>query len=134
MHSKLRPSQKSLRSLDYLNLFLADVRDGVGPYLSVYLKASHNWNPAHIGIAMSASTIATVIAQTPAGALIDRLKQKRLLIVLAAILVSVGCISIALVPTFPVVIGGQVLIGLAAAVFPLLVRGDYIRISRTRSL
>lgn len=89
MHSKLRPSQKSLRSLDYLNLFLADVRDGVRPYLSIYLKASHNWNPANIGIAMSASTIATVIAQTPAGALIDRLKQKRLLIVLAAILVYI---------------------------------------------
>lgn len=118
MQTKLRPSKKSLRSLDYLNLFLADVRDGVGPYLSVYLKASHNWNPAQIGIAMSASTIATVIAQTPVGGLIDRLRQKRLLIVLAAMLVSVGCIGIALFPAFPVVIASQVLIGVAAAVFP----------------
>lgn len=118
MQEKRRPSKKSLRSLDYLNLFLADVRDGVGPYLSVYLKASQHWNPAQIGIAMSASTIATVIAQTPAGALVDRLNQKRTLIVLAAALVTIGCIGIALVPTFGVVIGCQILIGLAAAVFP----------------
>lgn len=113
-----RPSKKSLRALDYLNLFLADVRDGVGPYLAIYLKASHNWHPANIGIAMSASTIATVIAQTPAGALVDRLRQKRMLIVLAAVFVSVGCIGIALLPTMPAVITCQVLIGLAAAVFP----------------
>lgn len=113
-----KPSQKSLVALDYLNLFLADVRDGVGPYLAIYLKASQNWNPADIGIAMSASTVATVIAQTPIGGLVDQLRQKRMLIVVAATLVSIGCIVIALLPSFPVVIGGQILIGLAAAVFP----------------
>lgn len=112
------PSKKSLQGLDYLNLFLADVRDGVGPYLSVYLKASEHWNPAQIGVALSASAIATVIAQTPAGALVDRLNQRRTLIVLAALVVSVGCIGIALVPTFPVVIACQILIGVSAAVFP----------------
>ncbi|QDL09181.1 MFS transporter [Brasilonema octagenarum UFV-E1] len=112
------PSQKSLISLDFLNLFLSDVRDGVGPYLAIFLKASENWHPADIGIAMSASTVATVIAQTPAGGLVDRLRQKRMLIVAGATLVSIGCIVIALLPSFPVVIGGQILIGLAAAVFP----------------
>lgn len=118
MQEKRRPSKKSLRALDYLNVFLADVRDGVGPYLSIYLKASQHWNPAQIGIAMSASAIATVIAQTPAGALVDRVRQTRMLIVLAAVLVSIGCISIALIPSFPVVVGAQILIGVAAAVFP----------------
>jgi len=112
------PSKKSLQGLDYLNLFLADVRDGVGPYLSVYLKASEHWNPAQIGVALSASAIATVIAQTPAGALVDRLNQRRTLIALAALIVSVGCIGIALVPTIPVVIACQILIGVSAAVFP----------------
>jgi MFS family permease len=118
MQKQPRPSKKSLRSLDYLNVFLADVRDGVGPYLTIYLKASQNWNPAQIGLAMSASTIATVIAQTPAGALVDRLHHKRMLIVLAAVFVSIGCIAIALLPSFPVVIGSQVIIGVAAAIFP----------------
>ncbi|MDZ8221975.1 MULTISPECIES: MFS transporter [unclassified Nostoc] len=118
MQKQRKPSNKSLRSLDYLNVFLADVRDGVGPYLSIYLKASANWNPAQIGLAMSASAIATVIAQTPAGALVDRLRQKRMLIVLAAVFVSIGSIAMGLFPNLPVVIGSQIMIGIAAAIFP----------------
>ena len=103
-----QPSKKSLQALDYSNLFLADVRDGVGPYLAIYLKASQHWHPASIGVALSASTIATVIAQTPVGGLVDKLRQKRMLIVLAAGFVSIGCIGIALWPTMPVVITCQV--------------------------
>jgi predicted MFS family arabinose efflux permease len=112
-----RPSKKSLRSLDYLNLFMADVRDGIGPELSVYLKASLHWDPANIGIAVATSTITQVIVQTPVGALIDRLHQKRLLIVVAAACVCIGCLGIATIPTFPVVIGSQILIGIAGAIF-----------------
>ncbi|MBW4471864.1 MAG: MFS transporter [Stenomitos rutilans HA7619-LM2] len=112
------PSGKSLRALDWLNVFLADVRDGVGPYLSVYLKSSQNWEPAQIGLALSASAIATILAQTPAGALVDRLRQKRWLLIWAAIAVSIGCIAIVLVPTLPVVVTSQILIGIAAAIFP----------------
>jgi MFS family permease len=41
-----------------------------------------------------------------------------MLIVLAAALVTIGCIAIALFPTFPIVIGSQILIGIGAAVFP----------------
>lgn len=118
MQSKKNPSQKSLQALDYLNLFLADVRDGVGPYLNIFLKGSQHWSPEQIGMATAVSSIATVIAQTPAGALIDNLRQKRLLIVVAAALVTVGCFCIALFPTFPIVMGSQLLIGIGAAVFP----------------
>jgi MFS family permease len=118
MQDKQRPSQKSLRALDFLNLFLADVRDGVGPYLNIYLKGSEHWNPEQIGIVTAVSSITTVIAQTPAGALIDNLRQKRMLIVLAAAVVTAGCFCIALFPSFPVVLGSQVLIGVGAAVFP----------------
>jgi len=118
MQEKRRPSKKSLHALDYLNLFLADVRDGVGPYLNIYLKGSQHWNPEQLGIATAVSSITTVIAQTPAGALIDKLRQKRMLIVLAGALVTLGCLCIALFPTFPVVIGSQILIGIGAAVFP----------------
>jgi predicted MFS family arabinose efflux permease len=116
--NSLRSPKKSLRSLDRLNFFLADVRDGVGPYLAIYLQASHKWSPANIGIAMSAMGIATVIAQTPAGAVVDRLRQKRLLVVVAAALVAVGCIGMILSPTLQTVVSAQALIGVAAAIFP----------------
>ncbi len=111
------PSKQSLRSLDYTNFFLADVRDGIGPELSIYLRASHHWNPADIGIAVATSTITQVIVQTPVGALIDHIRQKRLLIWIATACVIIGCLGIAFFPTFPVVIGSQILIGVAGATF-----------------
>jgi hypothetical protein len=37
------PSARSLRGLDLLNLFLADVQTGVGPFLAIYL-ADYGWN------------------------------------------------------------------------------------------
>jgi predicted MFS family arabinose efflux permease len=111
-------TNKSLRALDWLNVFLADVRDGVGPYLAIYLQASHSWSPASIGLAMSAMGIATVVAQTPAGAIIDRLRHKRLAVMFAAVLVAVGCIAIVKSPTLQIVVSAQALIGIAAAIFP----------------
>jgi len=94
------------------------VRDGVGPDLGIYLKSSQNWNPAEICMAAAASSIVTVMAQTPAGELIDRLRQKRMSIVVAAVVVSIDCMAIAMLPAFPTIIACQVLIGGAAAVFP----------------
>ena len=111
-------SARSLQALDSLNVFLADVRDGVGPYLAIYLLVTHHWNPASIGIAMSAMGMATVLAQTPAGWLIDTLKQKRLLIVIAALLVGISCAAITVVPTLPFIIAAQALNGMAVAIFP----------------
>lgn len=111
-------SARSLRALDALNIFLADVRDGVGPYLAIYLLATHHWDPASIGIAMSAMGMATVIAQMPAGWLIDTLKQKGQLVVGAALLVGISCAAITAVPTLPFIIAAQTLNGIAVAVFP----------------
>lgn len=112
------PNALTLRALDYLNIFLADVRDGVGPYLAIYLLATQQWDPASIGIAMSAMGIATVVAQTPCGALIDALTQKRALIAVAALLVGVSCVAVPPFPTFTFIMTAQALNGIAAAIFP----------------
>ncbi|MBL6453894.1 hypothetical protein JMJ55_01080 [Belnapia sp. T6] len=54
-----RPDSRGAgRALDALNFCLADVRDGLGPYLAIYLLAVHHWDQASIGIALSASAIA----------------------------------------------------------------------------
>ena len=37
-------SGRSLRALDGANFFLSDARDGIGPYLGIYLLASHHWD------------------------------------------------------------------------------------------
>ena len=48
--SDKQPSRRSLRGRDGLNFLMADVRDGLGPYLSVFLKGGQHWQPGDIGI------------------------------------------------------------------------------------
>jgi len=55
------PSRQSLFAMDALNVFLADVRDGTGPYLSVFLK-SRQWDSGRIGMAIGAADLARVSA------------------------------------------------------------------------
>jgi predicted MFS family arabinose efflux permease len=90
----------SVHALDWLNFVAADVRDGVGPFLAIYLMVGRHWEPAAIGLAMSAMGIAAIAAQTPAGALVDRLRSKRALIVVASLAVAAGCLSIVHASTF----------------------------------
>jgi len=126
-----RPGRQSLRALDALNVFLADVRDGLGPYLAIYLTTRH-WDPSRIGVAMSAMGVAAVIAQTPAGALIDRTTRKRSWIIAAAALVAMGAVAMVRAPTFPVILAAQATVGafnhagnVAAAILAGLI-GDHI--------
>lgn len=115
---KDRPSRQSLRGLDGLNFLMADVRDGLGPYLSVFLKGSQHWQPGDIGIAMATSSIAAALFQVPAGVLVDGLRAKRLLVALSGLAVAAGCLLIAFVPRFASVIAAQVMIGGASAIIP----------------
>jgi predicted MFS family arabinose efflux permease len=115
---KLQPSPRSLRGLDLINFLMADVRDGVGPYLSVFLKGSEHWQPGAIGMAMAASSIAAAVCQIPGGLLVDSLKVKRLLVALSGLMVAAGCLLIVLFPTFAVVIAAQAMLGAASAVIP----------------
>jgi len=55
------------RALDASNFFLADVRDGLGPYLAIYLLTIQKWDEASIGLVMSVTTVAGILAQTPRG-------------------------------------------------------------------
>jgi predicted MFS family arabinose efflux permease len=111
------PSRRSLRALDFLAFFLADVKGGVGPFLAVYLQATLHWDSASIGMALASAGLTGVIAQTPAGALVDRLRQKRELVALAALLVAVGCLATLWVRSVSGVMAAQALMGLLEAVF-----------------
>ena len=113
---KPRPSRQSLRALDALNIVLADVRDGLGPYLAIYMATKH-WDPSKIGMAMSAMGIASVVAQTPAGALIDRTRRKRGWMVAASVLIALASVAMIRVPTLPVILGSQAALGVASAIF-----------------
>ncbi|QOU08068.1 MFS transporter [Pseudomonas fluorescens] len=104
-------------SLDSLNFFLADVRDGLGPYLAIYLLAVHQWDPASIGVVMTLAGIAALITQGPAGALIDRTRSKRAVIAVAALLVTASCLMLPFVSSFSLVALTQAASAVAASVF-----------------
>ena len=105
------------RALDALNFFLADVRDGLGPYLAIYLLTEQKWDEASIGVVMSVAALAGIAAQTPAGALIDRSTAKRALMVTAAILVTLSCIALPMVHRFELVAATQAIAAAAGAIF-----------------
>ncbi|ROM85176.1 MFS transporter [Pseudomonas brassicacearum] len=104
-------------SLDSLNFFLADVRDGLGPYLAIYLLAVHQWQPSSIGLVMTLAAIAGLITQGPAGALIDRVRSKRAVVAVAALLVTLGCLVLPFTSSFGLVALTQALSAVAASVF-----------------
>jgi MFS family permease len=112
------PSGQSLRGLDYLNFFLADVRGGVGPYLAIYLMSTLHWDSGKIGVVLSVMGLATLVAQTPCGALVDAVKPKRLLVVVSASLVGVSCISITIFSDYYLILTSQIITGVVDAVFP----------------
>ncbi|RON46440.1 MFS transporter [Pseudomonas frederiksbergensis] len=109
--------RRNTLSLDGLNFFLADVRDGLGPYLAIYLLAVHHWDPASIGLVMTLAGIAALLTQTPAGALIDRTRRKRGVIIVAALLVTVSCLLLPFITSFTFVALTQALSAVAASVF-----------------
>jgi MFS family permease len=111
------PSRRSLRALDLLAFFLADVQGGVGSFLAVYLQATRHWDPASIGMALAAAGLTGVFAQAPAGALVDRLRQKRELVALAALLMAAGCLAILWFRSVQGVMAAQALVGIVGAVF-----------------
>ncbi len=112
------PSERSGLGLDSVNFLMADVRDGVGPYLSVYLSSARDWQSGPIGLAMAASTIAAAICQIPAGLWVDSSRMKRGLIAGAGLLVGLGCLLIVLFPGFWQVMAAQALLGAASAIIP----------------
>ncbi len=113
-----QPSARSLRGLDGVNVLMADVRDGVGPYLAVFLKGGEHWDSGAIGIAMAASSIAAALCQVPAGLLVDGTKAKRLLIAASGLTIAAGCLLIVVFPRFLAVVAAQAMLGAASAVIP----------------
>jgi MFS family permease len=109
---------KACRALDAANFFLADVRQGLGPYLAIYLLTEQKWDEARIGIVMSVATIAGIVAQTPAGALVDATRAKRLAMVAAALVVTVSSLLLPLFPNFWPVAISQGIANVAEVVFP----------------
>src|SRR5271154_2775462 len=103
--------------LDAVNFFLADVRDGLGPYLAIYLLTIQKWDEASIGLVMSVTTVAGILAQTPAGARKDSTKGRRTVMIAAAFLVTAASLLLPWLSSFFSVAASQATARAASAVF-----------------
>ncbi|MBB3777602.1 MFS family permease [Xanthomonas campestris] len=108
------PRPRGSRALEALHFSVADVQDGLGPFLSVFLQ-SRGWSVAAIGTVMSVGGIAGMLATTPAGALVDTTRRKRAVVVVGCLAILLATALIWLHPTSSGVVTAQIVSALAAA-------------------
>ena len=78
---------RELHGLNWLFFFVADLQTGFGPFVAVYLT-THSWTQAELGLALGVGSASAMLAQVPAGMLVDALRSKAM--AAAAALVGVG--------------------------------------------
>ncbi|MEX3957348.1 MFS transporter [Trinickia sp. EG282A] len=104
---------RSLRALDWLNFFLANVQTGFGPFIASYLT-TNKWTQGEIGIALSVGTATAMLSQVPAGALIDALRNKKAAGAAAILAIAACALLLAASPTLIPVFAAEVFHGFAS--------------------
>lgn len=104
--SSSRSVGRSVAALAILNFFLADARDGLGPFLDGFL-ATNGWSPFELGMIATIGGVLGMIATPLFGALVDASSYKRTLIILPVILVTSAALWTLARPDNWSVFGGQ---------------------------
>jgi MFS family permease len=104
---------RSLRALDWLNFFLANVQTGFGPFIASYLTAN-KWTQGEIGVALSVGTATAMLSQVPAGALIDALRNKKAAGAAAIVAIAACALLLAASPTLLPVLAAELFHGFAS--------------------
>ncbi len=110
-----RPFDRSIFALAALNFFLADARDGLGPFLDGFL-ATNGWTPFTLGMIATIGGVLGMIATPLFGALVDASAYKRTLIILPVIFVTAAALWTLASPDNYSVFGGQSATAIVGAV------------------
>jgi MFS family permease len=124
-----QPRQTALRPLLALNFFMADMQAGIGPFLGVFLLA-HGWQSGWIGTVMTAGGVAGMVMTTPAGALIDATRNKKLYVIIPGICTVLASGLVLLSQEFWLVAASQVATAIAGAAIGPAVAGITLGIVR----
>jgi len=108
-------SRESRQGLDWLNFFLADIQTGFGAFVAFYL-ADLSWDKSQVGLALSAGTVAGLIAHLPGGALVDWVPWKRGLAAIGIITIAASALILAFAPTFVLVFIAEILHGITGGI------------------
>jgi MFS family permease len=106
---------RSMRALDLLNFFLADVQTGFGPFIAVYLT-THKWPQTQIGLALSLGTVVALVGQVPAGVMVDAARNKRRVAGAGLVGVMIAALLLALWPAELPVLVAEILHAAASCV------------------
>ena len=113
---------KGIRPLLALNFFMADMQAGIGPFLGVFLLA-HGWQSGWIGTVMTVGGVAGMVMTTPAGALVDATRRKKLYVIIPGICTVIASGLILLSQNFWLVTLSQVATAIAGAAIGPAVAG-----------
>ena len=97
----LVPDQRHVRAgygLDGLNLFVANIQTGFGPFIAVFLT-SQGWTQTAVGLALSIGTVTAMVSQVPAGALVDAIRRKTMVALFSVLAFAGSALLFALWPT-----------------------------------
>ncbi len=108
-------SPRSGLGLDLLNGLVASSQTGFGAFIAVYLTAQA-WTQVHIGEALSLGTAVAMVSQLPAGALVDAVRSKRLVVAAGGTAVAASALLFAAWPQPLSVLAAEVLHGFASCV------------------
>lgn len=108
-----RRTHAGSRSLDLLNLFVANIQTGFGPFIAVYLT-TQGWTQTTIGAALSVGTVAAMVSQVPAGAVVDMARRKSAIAGLSLLAFSVCALLFAVRPGMLTVFIAEILHGFAS--------------------
>jgi MFS family permease len=120
---------KGIWPLLSLNFFMADMQAGIGPFLGVFLLA-HGWQSGLIGTVMTVGGIAGMLMTTPAGALVDASRRKKLYVIIPGICTVIGSGIVLLSQGFWLVATSQVATAIAGAAIGPAVAGITLGIVR----
>ena len=107
--------RRSLIALSVLNFFLADARDGLGPFLDGFL-ATHGWEPFTLGVIATIGGVLGMVTTPLFGALVDASAYKRTLIILPVAFVTTMALWTLVTPNSFSVFGGQSATAIVGAV------------------
>ena len=108
-------NDRSTLGLNWLNLLVALMQTGFGAFLAVYL-ATHGWNSAEVGFALSAGALAAMVAQVPGGMMVDAAPSKRHAAGVAILMVVAAAFTIGLWPIEGPVLWAELMQGAASCV------------------
>jgi MFS family permease len=103
-----------LRGLDWFIFCVADVQTGFGPFIAVYLT-TQKWTQLDIGLILTVGGLVGLVAQIPAGMLVDWARSERTVAAVAVLAIATSALIYVALPVFPAILTAAVLHAMASS-------------------